>query len=185
MVFFFFQAEDGIRDRSPSRGLGDVYKRQGVSTIADSLVQLSALPGVTEATDAAREACTQLRWHQALRRRIPSAAAESRVRGARASAALDGAAMDVEVVRDLMRGAVAWSQNPDPIEAVLKGAVQATAETEHIRAMVIAAPSQAMARVHLAAAGHLLPEAQVGRPRRAGELSRAVSYTHLTLPTNS
>ena len=27
-LFFFFQAEDGIRDRSPSRGLGDVYKRQ-------------------------------------------------------------------------------------------------------------------------------------------------------------
>ena len=26
--YFFFQAEDGIRDRSPSRGLGDVYKRQ-------------------------------------------------------------------------------------------------------------------------------------------------------------
>eukprot|EP01016_Furgasonia_blochmanni_P039476 TRINITY_DN4918_c0_g1_i1.p2 TRINITY_DN4918_c0_g1~~TRINITY_DN4918_c0_g1_i1.p2 ORF type:complete len:220 (-),score=55.13 TRINITY_DN4918_c0_g1_i1:10-669(-) len=29
-VLFFFQAEDGIRDRSPSRGLGDVYKRQGL-----------------------------------------------------------------------------------------------------------------------------------------------------------
>ena len=29
--FFFFQAEDGIRDRSPSRGLGDVYKRQILS----------------------------------------------------------------------------------------------------------------------------------------------------------
>ena len=28
IIFFFFQAEDGIRDRSPSRGLGDVYKRQ-------------------------------------------------------------------------------------------------------------------------------------------------------------
>ena len=28
VVVFFFQAEDGIRDRSPSRGLGDVYKRQ-------------------------------------------------------------------------------------------------------------------------------------------------------------
>ena len=25
---FFFQAEDGIRDLRPSRGLGDVYKRQ-------------------------------------------------------------------------------------------------------------------------------------------------------------
>ena len=28
VLVFFFQAEDGIRDRSPSRGLGDVYKRQ-------------------------------------------------------------------------------------------------------------------------------------------------------------
>ena len=25
---YFFQAEDGIRDRCQSRGLGDVYKRQ-------------------------------------------------------------------------------------------------------------------------------------------------------------
>ena len=29
-VFFFFQAEDGIRDAQESRGLGDVYKRQGL-----------------------------------------------------------------------------------------------------------------------------------------------------------
>ena len=28
-VFFFFKAEDGIRDLVRSRGLGDVYKRQG------------------------------------------------------------------------------------------------------------------------------------------------------------
>ena len=28
MWFFFFQAEDGIRDLVRSRGLGDVYKRQ-------------------------------------------------------------------------------------------------------------------------------------------------------------
>src|SRR5678815_6034022 len=27
---FFFQAEDGIRDAQESRGLGDVYKRQGL-----------------------------------------------------------------------------------------------------------------------------------------------------------
>ena len=31
VYFFFFQAEDGIRDLVRSRGLGDVYKRQ-VST---------------------------------------------------------------------------------------------------------------------------------------------------------
>lgn len=148
---------------------------RGVSTIADSLARLSSLPGVPEATDAAREACTELRWHQALRRRIPEAAAESRVRGARASAALDGAEIDLAMVRDLMRGAVAWPEHPDPLEAVLQGAVQATAETENIAAMVVTAPSQALARIHLAAAGHLLPEAQVGRPRREGEISREFS----------
>ena len=29
VIFFFFQAKDGIRDLVRSRGLGDVYKRQG------------------------------------------------------------------------------------------------------------------------------------------------------------
>jgi Fic family protein len=142
-----------------------------VLTIADSITSLSILPGIAEATDAARQACTHLRWHQALRSRIPGAAAESRVRGARASAALDGAEMDLEVVRDLMRGARAWSPSPDPLEATLQGAVQATAETEHIRALVASAPSQALARIHAAAAAHLLPQSQVGRPRQAGEVS--------------
>ena len=36
---FFFQAEDGIRARSPSRGLGDVYKRQ----VQDRLIALHHL----------------------------------------------------------------------------------------------------------------------------------------------
>ena len=31
---FFFQAEDGIRDLVRSRGLGDVYKRQGQASMA-------------------------------------------------------------------------------------------------------------------------------------------------------
>ena len=30
LCFFFFQAEDGIRDLVRSRGLGDVYKRQAM-----------------------------------------------------------------------------------------------------------------------------------------------------------
>ena len=32
LIFFFFQAEDGIRDLVRSRGLGDVYKRQALNT---------------------------------------------------------------------------------------------------------------------------------------------------------
>ncbi len=31
-MLFFFQAEDGIRDVERSRGLGDVYKRQSLTT---------------------------------------------------------------------------------------------------------------------------------------------------------
>ena len=34
LFFFFFQAEDGIRDAQESRGLGDVYKRQGYQRIS-------------------------------------------------------------------------------------------------------------------------------------------------------
>ena len=37
MWFFFFQAEDGIRDLVRSRGLGDVYKRQKWMWDGDSL----------------------------------------------------------------------------------------------------------------------------------------------------
>ena len=33
----FFQAEDGIRDVERSRGLGDVYKRQGLSLVSFTL----------------------------------------------------------------------------------------------------------------------------------------------------
>ena len=42
---FFFQAEDGIRDRSPSRGLGDVYKRQRTACTAGRFVRPGALLG--------------------------------------------------------------------------------------------------------------------------------------------
>ena len=51
--FFFFQAEDGIRDLVRSRGLGDVYKRQKLheieratelgATEMDMVINLSAL----------------------------------------------------------------------------------------------------------------------------------------------
>jgi hypothetical protein len=127
--------------------------------------RLAALPGVPEQVEAAREACTRLRWHRALRRRIPEAAAESRVRGAAASAELDGASLPVDVVRDVVRGAATWSPSPDPVEQVVRGAVAATAETEHVRASVLVAPLQALARLHTVAAAGLVPDDALGRPR--------------------
>ena len=58
-LFFFFQAEDGIRDLVRSRGLGDVYKRQGydshgrgknreqITTKARKMEQVFADAGIT------------------------------------------------------------------------------------------------------------------------------------------
>ena len=45
-MFFFFQAEDGIRDLVRSRGLGDVYKRQPLATLALDDAQTLDEPGV-------------------------------------------------------------------------------------------------------------------------------------------
>ena len=46
-AFFFFQAEDGIRDLVRSRGLGDVYKRQSLVgvTSTNHAPALRVVPG--------------------------------------------------------------------------------------------------------------------------------------------
>eukprot|EP00658_Telonema_sp_P-2_P027371 TRINITY_DN21145_c0_g1_i1.p1 TRINITY_DN21145_c0_g1~~TRINITY_DN21145_c0_g1_i1.p1 ORF type:complete len:309 (-),score=58.06 TRINITY_DN21145_c0_g1_i1:32-958(-) len=48
LTFFFFQAEDGIRDAQESRGLGDVYKRQSSSRASNKISPLSSLGGRLE-----------------------------------------------------------------------------------------------------------------------------------------
>jgi hypothetical protein len=152
----------------------DATPRQ--SALLQQLTALTDLPGVAEVAERAREAGTRLRFHEALRRRIPEAAAESRVRGARASAALDGADLPVELVRELMSGARPWPDELDPGIATLKGAVAATAETERVVPLVRTAPLQALARLHVAAgaslAGHVAGGGSadtLGRPRVGDE----------------
>ena len=52
--FFFFQAEDGIRDLVRSRGLGDVYKRQAVSMpkdVIDRAVKKSQMGDAADYTE--------------------------------------------------------------------------------------------------------------------------------------
>lgn len=141
----------------------------------EAVRSLGDLPGVADAVEQARAACTALRWHEGLRRRIPEAAAESRVRGATASAMLEGAEpagseSSLGLVRDLVRGAASWSERgEDPVWRVLAGSVRATSATEHVAAAQLRAPAQLLASLHTASSAGLLPDGQLGRPRSQGE----------------
>jgi hypothetical protein len=137
---------------------------------AQVLNQLAGLPGVTEAVDAARQACSELRWHEALRRRIPEARAETTARAAQASAALDGAELPLEVVRDVLRGA--RPAPGDPVGRAVAGAVRVTVEAQTLGDVVRSAPLQALARLHTAAAAGLVPDDELGRPRQGDEPPR-------------
>ena len=54
-VFFFFQAEDGIRDLVRSRGLGDVYKRQSLGGRGIRVNGISAGPIKTLAASGIKD----------------------------------------------------------------------------------------------------------------------------------
>ncbi len=140
--------------------------------VLDSLHTIAAWPAVAEALQEASEACTRLRWHEGLRRRAPEAAGESRVRGARCSAEMDGARSDDAVVRSFVIGATPWPEQPDPTLSVIRGAIQVTAEAEHVGRIVGTAPRQALARLHTAAAEPILQgedRSFIGRPREGQE----------------
>ncbi len=139
--------------------------------VLTAVLALSNLPGVRPGADAVRDACTKLRWHEALRRRIPQAATESRVRGAAATARLEGAKLPTERFRDTMRGAEPWPDSPDPLDLVARSAARVTAETEHVVSLVRTAPMQALARLHVVAMADVVPADQLGRPRTATEVA--------------
>ena len=62
-IFFFFQAEDGIRDLVRSRGLGDVYKRQAqhneVEMFRETLEggEVDPFSGTKITTEAQKKCC--------------------------------------------------------------------------------------------------------------------------------
>jgi hypothetical protein len=120
---------------------------------ADPLAPLLDLPGVAESLTAAREAVDRLLAHRVLRRQSAAVSAESALRGARASAALDG----VEVaLADLRAGAV-----HDP---VVQGALRLSAGLGELAPAWERAPLQALARMHVLAAAGRVPADRLGRP---------------------
>jgi hypothetical protein len=121
---------------------------------ADPLAPLLGLPGVAAAAVAARESVDELFGHRVLRRHSGAVSAESALRGARASAALEG----VDVPLALLRSGAAGD---DP---VVRGALRISAGLGDVIDTWQRAPLQVLARLHvLAAAGSARPDA-LGRP---------------------
>ncbi|MEZ0077256.1 oxidoreductase [Planotetraspora sp. GP83] len=120
----------------------------------DPLAAIAELPGVPEAVQEAREAVDRLYGHRVLRRRSPEVSAESALRGARASAALEGVDVPLEPVR--------LGEVTDP---VVQGALRVSAELGRLGKTWRSAPRQVLARLHTLAAAGL--SAEPGRPRTA------------------
>jgi hypothetical protein len=126
----------------------------GVAVTADPLAPLLELPGIPEAVARARDALVAVHNHPVNRRGWPASAAEASVRAARASAALDGAAL---------------ATSDTVADPVLAGAVRAAEESGRLLGAWRSSPLQALARLHVVAAADLVPpdrhEAELGRPR--------------------
>ena len=151
--------------------VADVAHRTLGPVTADPLLALVGLPGVREAIDEARSACERLRWHEAFRRRWREARAESGIRTARASAALEGAQVPVAQVRAMAVGAAGAGST----DAVVRGSLQAQVVVESLmpelgaRAAPTLPPfSQLLATIHRAATAGWLEPGSVGRLRPHG-----------------
>jgi hypothetical protein len=122
---------------------------------ADPLAPLVDLPGVAEASEAARAAVARAHRHRVNLRGWPESAAEASVRAARASSVLDG-------------GSLSMSADGQP-DAVLAGALRVAEALEGGATAVVGAwqhaPLQAIARLHALAAADLTDSAALGRPR--------------------
>ena len=81
-------------------GVSTGRSNAGESPVLKALSQVAADERVRAAEAAVREACGELRWNEALRRRWREARAEAAIRGAIASGGVEGAVVSAEVLRE-------------------------------------------------------------------------------------
>lgn len=155
------------------------------NALIDACLALAREERVAAASEALYEASAQLRWQEALRKRWREARAEASVRGAVSGAAIEGAVVSAQALREQIaagpKGAGAHASSKDPAWDAATGLWRA-----HSRLVgympdlvgrtrpVVPATAQLMASLHrdvagpLAVAG-LISEAVVGCPRESGQ----------------
>jgi len=138
--------------------------------VTDRLAPLLDLPGVAESVARARTAVDGLLSHRVLRRRSAEVTAESALRGARASAELEGAGIELERLRGqlLAGGTVTLPSKDERGGKVVEGAVRLHADLGSVLGSWKHSPHQALARLHVLAAGELVDAEALGRPRPNG-----------------
>ena len=134
----------------------------------DPLSPLLDLPGVTDALAAAREAVDRLLNHRVLRRQSAAVSSESALRGARASAALEGSTVSLAPLRA--------GEIHDP---VVLGALRVSSGLGALVPVWERAPLQAIARLHVLAAAGAVPDQHLGRPAATADGNRLVALARL------
>jgi hypothetical protein len=140
----------------------------------DPLARLARLEGVGSAMAASRDGIDALLRDRGLRRTTPELTAESLLRGAHASALLEGSASDLQSVR---AGAG---------DDLSRAAVRVSAELLGLLPMLSRAPLQVFARLHTLAAAGRVPAEALGRPRDGKGAARLRDLGRvLTAPTTA
>ena len=155
------------------------------NALIDACLALAREERVAAASEALYEASAQLRWQEALRKRWREARAEASVRTAVSGAAIEGAVVSAQALREQIaagpKGAGAHASSKDPAWDAATGLWRA-----HSRLVgympdlvgrtrpVVPATAQLMATLHRdvagpLAVGGLISEAVVGCPRESGQ----------------
>ncbi|HEX5086338.1 MAG TPA: oxidoreductase [Nocardioides sp.] len=133
----------------------------------DPLARLSSLEGVPSAFAAARDGIDAVLRDRGLRRTSPATTAESLLRGAHASAVLEGSGSSLAEVR-------AGTADPIAVDAVrVSTGLLALAPT------LSRSPLQVLARLHTLAAAGSVDEDRLGRPRDAASAERLQGVARL------
>lgn len=126
----------------------------------DPLASLTRLEGVPSAFAAARDGIDVMLRDRGLRKTSPELTAEALLRGAWASAVLEGSASSMDDVRA--------GTGDDTAQAAVRVSTELLALVPTIRR----SPLQALARLHALAGAGSLPEDDLGRPRSPETASR-------------
>jgi len=133
----------------------------------DPLTWLAELEGVASAMAATRDGIDALLRDRGLRRTTPELTAESLLRGAHASAVLEGSDSTWDDVRESGGGPMAQS------------AVRVSTELLGLAPTLGRSPLQVLARLHTLAATGVVDEADLGRPRDRDAAARLQALARL------